>query len=223
MAKRPGALVSFDIDGTLTEGHGWAFLADRFDRRADYDRTTEGFRRGAVDEDHHLANLLALAEGHTIWEVEEVLASTPKVGHIRETVGALQERGVRTALLTHNPPYVCAWYARTFGFEAFEGCDVPPPVAGRIPAPGPMHADKVGSLLRLLAATRCAAVDAVHVGDSHSDLQVFRRVGAGIAFNARLPEVRSGADATVDSEDLSDILPVLERLSPRISGGRRRH
>lgn len=215
MSVSPWAMVTFDIDGTLTLGHGWQFVADRFGRRAAYDRTTAKFGRGEVGEDEHLANLLAIADGHTVAEVEKVLEETPKPRHIRETVDALQGRGIRSALLSHNPLYVCDWYARTFGFGAYEGCDSPPPVNGVIPAPGKLRADKVASLTRLLARTGVPAAKVIHVGDGRPDAEVFRRVGAGVAFNSRVPAVREEADAVVDSEDLADLLAVVDRLRPR--------
>lgn len=58
----------------------------------------------------------------------------------------------------------------------------------------------------------------MHVGDSRPDLEVFHEVGGGVAFNSHIPEVRAGSDATIDSDDLSDLLLVLDRLTPRSSG-----
>ena len=211
-------MVSFDIDGTLTLGHGWTLIADRFGRRAAYDRTTALFARRAIGEDEHLANLLSIAEGHSVEEVETILEATPRMQHIAETVRELASRGLRAALLTHNPPYVCEWYVRRFGFEMYEGCASPPPVNGVIPSPGRIHADKLASLERLVARASVAKDVWIHAGDGRSDLAVFGRVGAGIAVNSHLREVREGADAVVDSEDLSDILRVIGRLRPRPKG-----
>lgn len=215
MSDTPWGMVTFDIDGTLTLGHGWQVVADRFGRRVPYDRTMALINRGEISEDANLENLLSVATGHTVAEVEEVLAQTPKPAHIAETVRALHDQGIRAALLSHNPAYVCDWYARTFGFDAYEGCETPPPVNGVIPPPGHPRADKVAFLQRLLARTGIPAAAVVHVGDSRPDAVIFGRVGGGIAFNAPLREVREQADAVVDSEDLADILLVLERLTPR--------
>ena len=209
------ALVTFDIDGTLTVGHGWVWVADRFGRRDAYDRTTDLFRQRKIGEDEHLSNLLAIAEGHTVQEVEAVLQTTPKMAHIQETLEELRRRGSRSALLTHNPGYVCEWYQRTFGFDLYEGCETPPALDGRIPPPGRVKADKLGSLERLLERAKVASDRVAHVGDSRSDLGVFRRVGGGVAWNSRIREVREGADATVDSEDLADVLKALDHVLPR--------
>jgi phosphoserine phosphatase len=211
-------MVSFDIDGTLTLGHGWVLIADQFGRRPAYEHTTARFARGEIGEDTHLSNLLALAEGHTVGEVEAILEVTPKVKNIAMTVRELGRRGIRSTLLTHNPPYVCAWYARRYGFEAYEGCESPEPLDGVIGPPGTVHADKLRSLHRLLRETGVGPQAVVHVGDSRSDLDVFRAVGGGIALNSHITEVRSGADATVDSDDLSDVLLALDHLVPRSAG-----
>lgn len=212
-------LVTFDIDGTLTLVHGWSLIAERFGRTAAYERTTARIARGEIGEDEHLASLLSLAIGHSVGEVEAVLEATPTIAHIGETVRALRSRGIRSAILSHNPPYVCGWYARTFGFDDYEGCEVPPPVEGRIPPPGSVRAEKPDFLRRLLRRVGEPAHAVLHVGDSLPDLAVFAKVGGGVALNSPIAEVRRGADAVIDSEDLRDLLPVVDRLTPHPAQG----
>jgi len=109
MVPGPWRLVTFDIDGTLTLVHGWRALAEQFGRTEQYERAMARIRAREASEDETIAGLLRIAEGHTVAEVEEVLAKTPKLSGIPGGVQELHDRGIRVALLTHNPPYVTSW------------------------------------------------------------------------------------------------------------------
>ncbi len=211
----PWRLVTFDIDGTLTRGHGWVPIAAAFGRTADFERTNRRFFAREESEDAHLEALLDLATGRTVAEVEAVLERTPRLDGIREAVDRVVELGATPALLTHNPPYVLRWYQRTFGFRDGSGVDVQAIVHGRIGPPGPVSADKVAGLRALLGRTGARPSEAVHIGDGWADVPVFRAAGAGVALNSSLPDVRAAADLVLDASDLRPVVAALEGLPPR--------
>ncbi len=215
MVDLPYRLVTVDLDGTLTRVHGWRLLARAFGKEAEYDASNREFFAHRTGEDRHLKNLLDIAVGRSIAEVEQVLAVTPLVDGIPETLEALQDRGIRVALLTHNPTYVCDWYVRNFGFDAAEGTDGTRLEHDRIVDSGPALADKRSGLLRLEQKWGIAPSAVAHVGDGWADAALFPIVGAGIAFNSPLPDVEARADAVVRDSSRAAILPVLERLGPR--------
>ena len=215
MSNFPWQLVTFDIDGTLTRGHGWRFLAERTGQLAAYQRSNERFFRHEAGEDEHLRDLMQLAAGHTLREIESILEETPKIPGIADAVRALRACGAHVALLTHNPSYVCAWYQRRFGFEESAGTEGEFPTGDPIVAPASVRATKLDGLNLLLRRMNATAARAAHVGDGWADVPVFRAVGGGVALNSRLPEVRAAADVAVDLDDLLGIVDVLERLRPR--------
>jgi len=203
-------LVTFDLDGTLTSVHGWQVVAEATGRTAEFEATNRRFRAGEITEDQHLKNLLDLAVGLTIPEMHRVLERTPRVAGIAETLEGLRSRGIGSALLTHNPTYVCEWYRARFGFDGAEGTDGTRIVDGRIVDSGPAIAGKLAGLLRLASSFGTPLSQIVHVGDGRADAEVFERVGAGISFNSRLPEVERRADVALRASDLTAILPVLD-------------
>jgi phosphoserine phosphatase len=211
----PWRLLTVDIDGTLTRGHGWQYIADGFGRREEYETIMEEFRGGGVSEDRHLERLLALAAGHTVEEVLARVAATPRIAGIRETNDRLHAWGIRVALLSHNPPYVGRWYAETFGFDAFAVMPGTYDGPGPLPMPAGVRADKPGGLREMTERFRVSAGHVLHVGDGAADSALFPRVGGGVAFNSRRDDVRAAADAVVDADDWSAILPVVRRLRPR--------
>jgi phosphoserine phosphatase len=211
----PWRLVTVDIDGTLTRGHGWKDIAVAFDRLDAFDRTNRRFFAHEIGEDAHLADLLDIATGHTVTEVEAIVERTPKLRGIREGVSQLHARGARAALLTHNPTYVADWYRRSFGFDDSEGVDAQRLVGGRIGPPVNVRADKAGGLRLLLARQEVSAASVAAVGDGWSDAEIFPLVGGGVALNSRLAEVNQVADLALSTEDFRDVVAALSRLTPR--------
>jgi phosphoserine phosphatase len=211
----PWRLVTVDIDGTLTLVHGWKEIAVAFGRLEEYDESNRRFFAREVGEDQHLADLLDLATGRTVAEVQAIVARTPTLSGIPEGLAELRRLGARTALLTHNPSYVVAYYRRTFGFDDAEGVGAQTTDGGRIGPPRNVRADKPAGLQALLVRNHADPRTTVHVGDGWSDAEVFRRVGGGIALNSHLDEVNRAADRVVRSRDFRDVVRALETLRPR--------
>ncbi|MCI4346642.1 MAG: HAD-IB family phosphatase [Thermoplasmata archaeon] len=215
MGDYPWKLVSLDVDGTLTRGHGWKFIAAELGRADEFRRINAEFLSGTKGEEEHLRSLLRLARGHRVDEVEAILERAPKIAGIAETVSALHAKGARVALLTHNPDYVCAWYVRRYSLDGYSGTSITRIHDGRLEDPGPLRPDKLAGLGGLLERWGLSARECAHVGDGRADARVFPYLGAGIAFNSSDPKVLSAADAVVRAENLESILPVLAELTPR--------
>lgn len=197
-------LVTFDVDGTLTREHGWAYLARRLGRRSEYEATQEAFWRGERGEDEHLLALLDLARGVPVSRLLRLLTRTPRVKGIGSTIRQLHARGQRVGLLTHNPEWVSRWYSERYGFDLWSG--VPQEVrSGRLEPRDRLHVDKLRALGALLRHEGLPPGAVAHVGDGPADARVFPRVGTGVALNARHREVWEAADLVV----LTDALPVL--------------
>ena len=123
----------------------------------------------------------------------------------RRAVASLRGQGACVALLTHNPPYVCEWYLRRFGFDDFEGTPGQSASEGRIQAPRGIHADKPAGLRRLLTRQGVPPRRAVHVGDQLTDAALFPLIGGGVSLNSDDPTMERKADRTLHTLDLREV------------------
>ncbi|MGA8274861.1 MAG: HAD family hydrolase [Thermoplasmata archaeon] len=215
MVRGPWRLITVDIDGTLTLVHGWRVIAERFGRVERYERAMARIRAHEAGEDETISELVSLAEGHTVSEVEQALAATPRLSGIPEGVRRLHAEGMSVALLTHNPPYVTDWYCAFAGFDdagGFRGTQPTEPSIGR---PVGVGADKPGGLAALVARHGVNPKEVVHVGDARPDAAIFPLVGGGIALNARSPAVRKTADLALDTTDFLALVSAILHLPAR--------
>ncbi len=211
----PWRLVTVDIDGTLTLGHGWRAIAEAVGRVPDYEASNRRFFAREAGEDEHLVDLLDLATGQPVERIVGIVARTPVLAGIAEGIGALHAAGARAALLTHNPTYVVDYYRAKFGFDDGDGVYVAVDPDGRIGPPRGVRADKPGGLRRLLARLGGDPRTVAHVGDGWSDAEVFRRVGGGVALNSAFDDVNRAADRAVRTRDFREVVRTLGTISPR--------
>jgi phosphoserine phosphatase len=215
MTASPWRLATVDIDGTLTTIPGWLAIARQFGKEEEYRALIRRQRAGEVTQDEAVAGLLSFAEGHTLAEVVAVVVRTPRLEHIPEGVDRLHGQEVKVALLTHNPPYVTEWYRRFAGFDGAAGLGGRIPVGTVIGRGEGIHADKVGGLASLCREFGARPNEVVHVGDSMADVEVFRRVGLGIALNPSRPEVAQAADRVLMTSDFEVVVDsILEGPPP---------
>lgn len=215
MEPFPYRLVTVDIDGTLTLAHGWALLARRLGRTAEYDQTQKRFQSGAIGEDEHLRNLIAISEGVSEAQLATLLEETPRVAGIAPGVERLHELGAKVALLTHNPGFVTDWYVQEFRMDGADGLSGGPMVsAGVVGKAGRVRSDKLGGLDRLCARFGVGRREVAHVGDGRADALVFPLVALGVAFGSLLPDVRAAADVVVGVPEFREVVRVLERTPP---------
>jgi phosphoserine phosphatase len=208
-------LITVDIDGTLTLTHGWREIAVAFGCLPTFEGINRRFRSREIDGDTQLAGLLDIASGHTVADVEAVLEKTPKLAGIAEGVVRAHGLGAKVALLSHNPAYVVDWYRHSFGFDDGEGVRGPTVTRGRIGPTPPIHADKVEMLGAMLGRLKIPSSRVVHVGDGWADMEVFPKVGRGVALNSSFPEVDAAADLALRTTDFREVVDAISRLGPR--------
>jgi phosphoserine phosphatase len=207
------AVLFVDVDGTLVpETSSAIFLAARLGHADQVAEAEAAWDAGLVTA-RHVEELDARGwAGATEAQVSEWLAELPLVHGIGEVVGWCRDHDVVPALATLAWRPVGTYLCEAFGFDdccgpALEVRDgVFTGVAlGSCDEYGKRDFAKGLAEQHGLSLDRCAAI-----GDSRSDLPLFDEVGLAIAFNAER-NARALAHVQIDSSDLSDAIPTLER------------
>jgi phosphoserine phosphatase len=150
--------------------------------------------------------------GRSTSEIESVLAAASWIDGIDETLRTLEEAGTHVLLATITWRFAAELLQERHGFTAVSGTELHVTdgvVGGNVSRYFDEH-DKLHFVEEWCAEDSISLADVAAVGDSRSDLPLFRRVGRAVAINAT-PDARRAATCVIDTEDLRDVLPLLTR------------
>jgi phosphoserine phosphatase len=204
-------LVSFDLDGTLfPETTTCMELGRRFghlDVITELERKYQNFEISNREVAEGDASAYA---GRCVEEIERAVLMIPTIRGFAETIGTLHEHGMITLIVTVSWSFAARALARKHGITGYAGAEMTE-VAGILTGQIYRHfeaEDKVrfvqgfGQQLGI-SLSQCAAV-----GDSRSDIPLFKAAGFSIALNAT-EHARAAATCSLQSNDLTDILPLI--------------
>ncbi len=206
-------VVCFDMDGTLIRNtDSVRYLCTLNDRLEEFDRIECREADGSVswiEADYLKAELV---KGLDLTKVESELGRHIRfIQNIDQVLLYLKEKHIVSALLTAGPTQVANLVGAQFGFDRIYGSQYEVQdrkFTGRISA----HVGNKGKLdfLKNLCAKNSISLDhCVPIGDSESDIALFKECGRSIAVNCS-DAVKGEATEYIITEDLADVLPVLE-------------
>jgi phosphoserine phosphatase len=209
----PRGIVFVDIDGTLVpSGSSSSFLAARLGHQHDLDQAEARYASGELSN-QEVSEIDARGwRGTTPAAIDRWLENLPVIAGIDAVVAWCVSHDVEPVLASLAWQPVSAALARRFGLTANGGPRVgltDSVYDGTVAEHFDEH-DKRDRALALaaergLTPDRCCAV-----GDSRSDLPLFGAVPVSLALNAG-DTARAGATDALESDDLTAILPWLER------------
>ncbi|HEY6307886.1 MAG TPA: HAD family phosphatase [Candidatus Angelobacter sp.] len=209
----PFKLVSFDLDGTLLR-HTTAlvFLAKQMGHEPTLQELERRFLSHEISNSvvaERSANFFAGTTKEVIWKW---LGNAPWIPGLESTVRTLKASGCQVLIGTITWKFVAEFLQSLYPFDAISGTEmeeVGGRLTGRIRRYFDEH-DKLAFVEKHCAEQGLSLHDCVAVGDSRSDIPLFKRVGLAIALNATR-EARDAAHICLESEDLSEVLrPILQ-------------
>ncbi|GAB2594242.1 HAD family hydrolase [Microlunatus antarcticus] len=206
-------IVFFDIDGTLTpSGSTSSFLAGRLGNQRDLDEAEDRYAHGELTNKRVSEIDAAGWRGAEATTIERWLDELPVIAGVEPVLSWCQSHRLEPVLASLAWQPVGQSLARRYGFTTNGGPRVgsSQSVYDGTVAEHFDEFDKRDRALQLAAerqvpVTRCCAI-----GDSRSDIPLFRALPNSLALNAG-PAARAAATSAVDTDDLVAILPWLER------------
>lgn len=206
-------VVVFDLDGTLLRRNTVSLLlAEYLGQASTINELERAYAAGEISNRAIADATAASYSGRTTSEFESVLSAASWIHGIDETLRTLAQAGSHLLLATVTWRYAAELLQERHGFTAVSGTELQVTngiVDGNITRYFDEH-DKLQFVEEWCAERSIPLGEVAAVGDSRSDLPLFRRTGRSVAINATRDAQRA-ATHTIDTEDLCEVLPLLTR------------
>ena len=205
-------LVCFDMDGTLTKlRSSWCWVHSCFE--VDNEPAYQAFCNGEIDEPEFMRRDIALWTNKnpdvTIRDIAVLFRDMPLIDGIQETIACLKANGIRTVIISGGINLAAEMLAREFGFDDYIADEILAYDDGRLTGEGKMNVDlrdKGINVRQYIEKYGTTMERTVSVGNSFTDIPMFKNSGMSIAFNPTDPYTQEAATHTVFSENIADIL-----------------
>ncbi|MGH2904151.1 MAG: HAD family hydrolase [Solirubrobacteraceae bacterium] len=215
MGEMPGAafpVVVFDLDGTLLRGTTVSLLlAQWLGQEAEMAELERAFYAHEISNRVVADTSAGWLAGQSTAEAWRVLTDGHWIEGMAETFRALDTAGASRLLGTITWSGAAEMLQERYGFAAISGtemhvCDGV--LSGTVSRYFDEH-DKARFVEEWCAQNGFSMSQVAAIGDSRSDVPLFHRVGMSIALNAT-SDARAAATRVLDTEDLRDVLALLQ-------------
>lgn len=208
-------VVVFDLDGTLLRGTTVSLLLAEWVGRAQEVADLErAFYAHEISNRVVAETQAAWFAGLTLQEIWPVLKAGPWISGMAETFNALSKRGVGVLVGTITWSFAAQMLCERYTLDAHSGTEMPlngdGTLTGTVSRYFDEH-DKARFVEEWCSEHGYSMSHVAAVGDSRSDIPLFDKAGMSIALNAS-PQAKERATHVLDSEDLRDVLPILEAI-----------
>lgn len=203
------------MDGVLVDARSsWVLVHRHFG--TDNEDSKEAFLRGEIDDMEFIRRDVERWSGSRgrvpLIEVQRVLDSAPLFPGAVETLLALRDGGVSTAIVSGGLRHLAERVGQLGRVDTVLANDVDVDEEGWLTGVGIVHVplmEKGGVVAAIQEETGITPADTAAVGDSIVDVTMFQRARVSIAFNPRDGLTGSEAAHVVRSRDLRSVLPLM--------------
>lgn len=205
-------LVVLDVDSTLIEDEVIELVADYAGVRERVAEVTERAMRGELDFEGSLRERVALLEGVSLNEVEEVRERVTVTRGVPEMISAVHRAGGRVGAVSGGFHEILDPLAESLDLDLWRANRFETDAAARLT--GTVHGPIIGKqakahTLRSWAQSLDVPLDrTMAVGDGANDLGMMKIAGISVAFDAK-PIVREHASVIIRDRDMTQLLPLL--------------
>ncbi|MCL1978619.1 MAG: HAD-IB family phosphatase [Methanomassiliicoccaceae archaeon] len=205
-------LVCFDMDGVLTSlRSSWHWI--NLCLEVDNDDTFKAYISGEIDQPEFMRRDIAQWKAKKpdigIPDLIRLFRNMPLTDGIQETVACLKSNGLRCVIVSGGIDLAAKMIAEEFGFDDYvadEICSLPD---GTLTGEGKMNVDlrDKGIKVRHFIERYGTAKDrTISIGNSYTDIPMFKNSGISIAFNPTDSFTEEAATHVVRSKNISDVL-----------------
>lgn len=206
-------LVIFDLDGTLTRERSiWEYIHKQLGKWYGFAEEYQNqFLAGKISYEEFCERDAQLWKGMKIDELLEIVKTVPFHEGVEELIGYLKQKGLKLSMVSSGLSILSDWVHQKYGFDDSVSNDLlheNGTLTGKVNIR--VYYDKKAEWVRrILDRFEVRSEEAIAIGDSHGDIEMFQMVGFSIAFNSSCKELERVATLCVRTENLADLIPHL--------------
>ena len=205
-------LVCFDMDGVLTVlRSSWCWIHQSLD--VDNEATYQAYINGEIDEMEFMRRDIGLWKSArpdiNISDLIRFFQSMPLTGGIQETVAYLRNNGIRCVIVSGGIDIAARMIAEEFGFDDYAADGLETDENGMLTGEGILNVDlkdKGINVRHFIEKYQTTKERTVSIGNSFTDIPMFKNSGMSIAFNPTDEYTVEAATYTVRSDNIADVL-----------------
>ena len=205
-------LVCFDMDGTLTNVRSsWKWVHECFG--VDSEPNYRAFLNGEIDEPEFMRRDIGLwlnvKPRLHIDDIAVTFRDMPLVDGIQETIACLAANGIRSVIVSGGISLAARMLNDEFGFDGYIADEIVTDADGYVTGEGRMNvdlADKGIQVRNFIGKFGTTPERTVSIGNSFTDIPMFKTTGLSIAFNAQDEWTEATATHSIRSDNISDVL-----------------
>jgi phosphoserine phosphatase len=211
--NREFRLVIFDLDGTLTRERSiWEYVHIRLGKwygfAEEYQRQ---FLSGKISYEEFCERDAQVWRGMRVEELLKIVKTVPFHPGADELIAYLKQKEIKLSVVSSGLSILSDWVHQKYGFDYSVSNDLLEEngvLTGKVKIQ--VYYDKKAEWVkRILERFHAKRQEAIAIGDSLGDIDMFQMVGLSIAFNSSCRDLDRIAGVCVPSQNLADIIPEL--------------
>lgn len=209
-------LAIFDLDGTLTrEKSIWEYIHVRLGKWYGFaEEYQKQFLAGKISYQEFCERDAEVWKGMKVEEMMEIVKTVPFHAGVDELISYLKQKGLKLTMVSSGLSLLSDWVHQKFAFDysvANTLLHENGVLNGKVQIQ--VHYDKKAEWVeKIMRQFAVRPEEAIAIGDSRGDLDMFQMVGFSVAFNSSCSDLEKVATVCVRTENLADIMPELPLL-----------
>ena len=206
-------LVVFDLDGTLTRERSiWEYVHIRLGKWDGFaEEYQKQFLAGKISYEEFCERDARVWKGMKVEELLEIVKTVPFHPGADELMAYLKQKEMKLSVVSSGLSILSDWVHQKYGFDYSVSNDLLQEngvLTGKVKIQ--VYYDKKAAWVkRILERFHVKPEEAIAIGDSLGDIDMFQMVGFSIAFNSSCRDLDRIASACIPSQNLADIIPEL--------------
>lgn len=211
--KKPYKLVIFDLDGTLTQERSiWEYIHKRLGKwYGCAEKYQTQFLEGKISYEDFCEADAQVWKGMKFDELLKIVKTVPFHPGVDELINHLKQKGLKLSMISSGLSLLSKWVHEKYGFDYSVSNDLlneDGVLTGKVKIE--VNYDKKAEWVeKILQQFGAKPEEAIAIGDSKGDMDMFQMVGFSIAFNSSCRDLDQAASLCIQSENLADIIPRL--------------